>query len=160
MRRKRFTVDYCHRRQRNALATVGCSDNKPRQDAARSRPRRTGILRGQRCSRGLARDQYQSGNFDKCRSTLNEALRIDPKNARLHVLSAKLAIEQAQLETADRELRARAGARSEGRRSRLPHRRRLPAMAEERGGARVSTNRRQTRRPTSCRTSWRKPRCS
>ena len=54
---------------------------------------------------GLARDQYQSGNFDKCRTTLNEALRIDPKNSRLHVLAAKLAIEQAELETADRELK-------------------------------------------------------
>jgi tetratricopeptide (TPR) repeat protein len=53
----------------------------------------------------LARDQYQSGNFDKCHTTLNEALRIDPKNAKLHVLAAKLAIEQAELETADRELK-------------------------------------------------------
>lgn len=53
---------------------------------------------------GLARDQYQTGQFEKCRQTISEALRIEPDNAKLHVLSAKLAIEQGQLELADREL--------------------------------------------------------
>ncbi len=40
----------------------------------------------------LAREQYKSGNFDECRQTVNSALEMDPENAGLHVLSAKLAI--------------------------------------------------------------------
>src|SRR4051812_32230877 len=54
---------------------------------------------------GLARDQYQTGNYDKCRQTLSEALRLQPNNAKLHVLAGKLSIEQGQLETAERELK-------------------------------------------------------
>ena len=53
---------------------------------------------------GLAEDQFKNGNFDKSRQSVDEALRLAPKNAQLHVLSAKLAIEQGQLELADREL--------------------------------------------------------
>src|SRR5205814_2054850 len=54
----------------------------------------------------LALDQYKSGNFDKSRQTLNEALRLNPDSSQLHLLSAKLAIEQGQLELADKELGA------------------------------------------------------
>ena len=54
----------------------------------------------------LAREQYESGNFDKSRLTLNEALRLNPDSGPLHLLSAKLAIEQGQLELADKELAA------------------------------------------------------
>jgi Flp pilus assembly protein TadD len=53
----------------------------------------------------LARDQYLAGNLDKARNTLNEAVRLNPKNAALFVLSAKIYIEQNQLEAAERELR-------------------------------------------------------
>lgn len=52
----------------------------------------------------LARSQLDSGNFDKCRQTLEEALALDPQNAKIRVLYAKLAIEQGQLDVADREL--------------------------------------------------------
>jgi Flp pilus assembly protein TadD len=52
----------------------------------------------------LARDQYRNGNFDKCKETLNEALRMDPTNAETHVLLAKVSIEQGQLEVAEQEL--------------------------------------------------------
>src|SRR5438093_5390046 len=54
----------------------------------------------------LAKEQYESGNFDKSRQTVNEALRLDPESGQLHLLSAKLAIEQGQLELADKELGA------------------------------------------------------
>ena len=84
------------------LATAGCNTNKKTQkeEATQQWNAARATVLG-----GLALDQYKSGNFDKCRTTLNEALRIDPKNPKLHVLAAKLAIEQAQLETADRELK-------------------------------------------------------
>jgi tetratricopeptide (TPR) repeat protein len=52
----------------------------------------------------LAKDQYEHSNFETCRHTLNDALKIDPENAQLRVLSAKLAIEQGNLELADKEL--------------------------------------------------------
>src|SRR4051795_10136143 len=55
---------------------------------------------------GLAKDQFQSGNFDKARQTVDDALRLVPDNAPLHVLSAKLLIEKGQLEAAERELAA------------------------------------------------------
>src|SRR4051812_10044327 len=54
---------------------------------------------------GLARDQYQTGNLDKSRQTCDEALNIDPTYAPLHLLSARLAIEQGQLERAEHELK-------------------------------------------------------
>jgi tetratricopeptide (TPR) repeat protein len=53
---------------------------------------------------GLARDQYSTGNFDTSRQTTAEALRLDPENETLHLLSARLAIEGGQLEVASREL--------------------------------------------------------
>lgn len=53
---------------------------------------------------GLAGDQYKSGNFDKSRLTIDEAIRLVPQNAPSRVLSAKLYIEAGQLEAAEREL--------------------------------------------------------
>jgi Tfp pilus assembly protein PilF len=53
---------------------------------------------------GLASDQFHSGNFDKSRTTVNDALKLDPKNPAIHILSAQLAIEQGQLDVADQEL--------------------------------------------------------
>ncbi|HEY8667326.1 MAG TPA: tetratricopeptide repeat protein [Tepidisphaeraceae bacterium] len=52
----------------------------------------------------LAKGQYDTGNFDKSRQTVDEALKYDDTNAQLHILSAKLAIEQGQLEWAQKEL--------------------------------------------------------
>jgi Flp pilus assembly protein TadD len=52
----------------------------------------------------LAQDQYKAGNFEKSRQTVDDALKLVPESAPVRVLSAKLAIEQGQLELADREL--------------------------------------------------------
>jgi tetratricopeptide (TPR) repeat protein len=52
----------------------------------------------------LATEQYDNGNFDQARKTCNEALAMDPENVPLRVLSAKIAIEQGNLELADKEL--------------------------------------------------------
>jgi Flp pilus assembly protein TadD len=54
---------------------------------------------------GLATDQYKAGNFDKSRQTVNDALKLVPDSATLHILSAKLAIEGGQLELAEQELK-------------------------------------------------------
>jgi tetratricopeptide (TPR) repeat protein len=53
---------------------------------------------------GLATDQYKSGNLDKCQETLDQALRLEPANAELHLLGARLAIEQGKLEEAQAQL--------------------------------------------------------
>jgi Flp pilus assembly protein TadD len=53
----------------------------------------------------LAKQQYESGNFDKSRETTTQALALQPKNVPLRILSGKIAIEQAQLELAERELK-------------------------------------------------------
>jgi Flp pilus assembly protein TadD len=84
-----------------ALSTAGCGNakNKNSKEAnARWNRARANVL----CS--LARDQYKGGSFDKCRKTLDDALKMDPQNPQLRVLSGKLSIEQGQLEAAEREL--------------------------------------------------------
>jgi tetratricopeptide (TPR) repeat protein len=53
---------------------------------------------------GLAGDQYQNANFEKSRSTIDQALRLSPDNAGARLLSAKLYIEAGSLELAEREL--------------------------------------------------------
>ena len=53
---------------------------------------------------GLARDQYATGNFDNSRKTVTDALKLNPDHGQLRILSAKLAIESAQLELAEKEL--------------------------------------------------------
>jgi superkiller protein 3 len=53
----------------------------------------------------LARDQYATGNFDKSRQTVDEALGMDPQNVGLRILSAKLNIEQGRLENAEGDLK-------------------------------------------------------
>ncbi len=52
----------------------------------------------------LAQDQYRNGNFEKCAQTLEEALRLEPASADLHLLAARLAIEQGYLEIAQQHL--------------------------------------------------------
>ncbi len=53
---------------------------------------------------GLALDQYNNGNFDRSRATVDEAIGLSPDNAAAHLLSSKLYIEAGQLEVAEREL--------------------------------------------------------
>jgi tetratricopeptide (TPR) repeat protein len=52
----------------------------------------------------LATDQYKNGNFEKCQETLDQALRLESTNPSLHLLAAKLAIEQGSLELAESHL--------------------------------------------------------
>jgi tetratricopeptide (TPR) repeat protein len=53
---------------------------------------------------GLASDQYDNGNFERSRATLDEAIKLSPDRAAAHLLSARLYIEAGQLEVAEREL--------------------------------------------------------
>jgi superkiller protein 3 len=86
------------------LLVAGCAqDKKPTQKEAavkQWRDARATVLYS------LAKDQYKNGNFKQCRQTMDEALKLAPDNVPLRVLSARVAIEQGQLELADRELSA------------------------------------------------------
>lgn len=86
-----------------SLAAAGCQNAKQKNSkeaTGRWNRARANVL----CS--LAKDQYKAGSFDKCRKTLTDALKMDPTNAQLRVISGKLALEQGQLELAERELEA------------------------------------------------------
>lgn len=54
----------------------------------------------------LGRDQYAAGNFESARKSVTEALRLDPTNANVLVLSARLDIESGRLESAVAALQA------------------------------------------------------
>ena len=85
------------------VTAVGCGSMKPKRSVTQEATASWNAARANVLV-GLARDQYQTGNFDKCRETITEAGKLDPKNANLLILSARLAIEQGQLETAEKEL--------------------------------------------------------
>lgn len=53
---------------------------------------------------GMARQQYQNGNFAESRKALDDAIKLNAKNAQLYVLRAKLGIELGQLESAEKSL--------------------------------------------------------
>src|SRR5687767_4856975 len=79
---------------------VGCANKKPQKQAAHEHWNRARA----NVMYGLGKDQYATGNFDPARKTVDDALRLDPENGPLRVLSAKLAIEQGNLDLADKEL--------------------------------------------------------
>jgi Flp pilus assembly protein TadD len=84
-----------------SLASGGCAASKKKQSReaqARWNHARANVMAS------LANDQYKAGAFDACRKTLTDALKMDPRNPRLHLLSGRLALEQGQLELAEREL--------------------------------------------------------
>ena len=88
-----------------ALAFAGgCVSNQPKpktateEGKARWNLARAGVLYG------LARDQFETGNLDDCRKTLNNAAKFAPDHVLIRLLSAKLNIEQGQLEAAEAEL--------------------------------------------------------
>lgn len=86
------------------LALTACSqDNKPKPTqkelaVAEWNRARAGVMGS------LARSQLEAGNLDKSADTINDALKLDPESAGLHVLCGKIAIEQGHLELAEKEL--------------------------------------------------------
>lgn len=75
---------------------VGCANHKSSKQAAAEqwgRTRATVLL-------SLANDQFRAGNLDKCGQTVDQALAMDPTSVELHLLKARLQIEDGQLESA------------------------------------------------------------
>jgi tetratricopeptide (TPR) repeat protein len=85
-----------------AILITGCSTALTPDDKAAAHKQwndaRAGVLAS------LAEDQFKSGNLDKCQETLDRALGLEPESSPLHLLAAKLAIEQGKLELAQSEL--------------------------------------------------------
>lgn len=84
---------------------TGCNSSPNQQKTQREAAQqqwnqaRAGIMHS------LASDQFKTGNFDKARRTVEEALSIDPQNIHLHILAARISIEQNRLDQADQQLR-------------------------------------------------------
>lgn len=54
----------------------------------------------------LARDQFNTGQFDQARVTIADAIRLLPDNPEVRTLSGRIAFEQGNLELAEAEFRA------------------------------------------------------
>lgn len=89
-----------------AVITVigaGCSSTtKPptqrEQASAQWNSARAGVLGN------LAGDQFDTGNTEEASKTIENAVALDPKNLRLRILAARIAIETGKLEIAQSEL--------------------------------------------------------
>src|SRR5438045_2826901 len=80
-----------------ACGTCGCEHNKSvptqKEEAVKQwNQARAGVLAS------LANSQYEGGNLEKSQESVNEALRLTPDNAALHVMAGKIALEQGQLD--------------------------------------------------------------
>lgn len=88
------------------IALMGCANSNDQPNAPSAKALATEQWNATRASvlLTLARDQYDNGAFDKCKQTLDQAEKLDPKNDAIAVLSAQLAVEQGDMEIAEREL--------------------------------------------------------
>lgn len=85
------------------LLLTGCQTNEPTPKETAAQQWNTARAK---VMLGVAQEQYQSGNFEKSRQTVDEALKLAPNTAPLYVLSAKIHIEQGRLEAAEQHLQA------------------------------------------------------
>ena len=86
-----------------ALCVAGCSNDKP-EPTGREKLHTQWNNASAGVLYGLAKQQYEGGNLADARKSLDEALRLQPDNVSLRILSARLSIEQGKLETAIKEL--------------------------------------------------------
>jgi Tfp pilus assembly protein PilF len=80
---------------------VGCAqDQKPakKQMTEKWNAVRAGVMYG------MAKQQFESGDLDKGRDSVNQALKMDPRHVPSLILAARIAVEQNRLEDADRAL--------------------------------------------------------
>jgi len=87
------------------LLASGCA-NQPRPKTASQE----GVARWNSARAGalysLAREQFEGGNLDDSRKTIVNAMKYAPDHVLIRLLSAKLSIEQGQLEAAEAKLQA------------------------------------------------------
>jgi Flp pilus assembly protein TadD len=85
------------------LITSGCSNQPPQKTVTEEGVARWNLVRAGALY-NLAREQFEGGNMDDSRKTLAQASRFAPDHVLLRLLSAKVSIEQGQLEAAEAEL--------------------------------------------------------
>ncbi len=89
-----------------ALALSGCAT--PSTDGPTSKKLAQQRWDGARSNvlLSLGQSQYDTGNFDACRKSLDEAQKIDPENPKVLILSGKLGLERGDLDAAVNDLQA------------------------------------------------------
>lgn len=83
------------------LLLVGCGENKQtgkQQMTQQWQDARAGV------QYGLARQQYESGNLNNARQSVDQALLLNPLHVEAMILSARISIEQGHLELAEQTL--------------------------------------------------------
>jgi len=85
------------------LLSNGCASQPPKKTASQE-----GVDRWNKARAGvlysLAKEQFETGNLDDSRKTLSQASKYAPDHVLIRLLSAKVSIEQGQLEPAEAEL--------------------------------------------------------
>lgn len=86
-------------------AVVGCESGSKKHGGEKNAATLHWKLARAGVQSSLARDQYKAGNFDAARKTVDDALKLVPSSSELRTLSARIAIEQGNLDYAEKELR-------------------------------------------------------
>jgi tetratricopeptide (TPR) repeat protein len=85
-----------------ACCGAGCNANQNNQNKVEGQKQwnaaRAGILAN------LAKEQYENGTLDQARESIDNAIKLYPEAPLMHILSAKIAIEEGRLESADKAL--------------------------------------------------------
>ena len=86
-------------------SAVGCAEHGQEAHASRPRPRKQWNGARATVMISLAKDQYESGNFDKCRETINEATAAVARERARSASSPRSSPSSRRSRVADRELR-------------------------------------------------------
>jgi Tfp pilus assembly protein PilF len=81
------------------LSMVACDQKKQKQEVYDKWNSARAAVQG-----NLAAEQYKNANLPEARKSIDEAMKMDPKNVAYRLLSAQIYIETAALEPAQREL--------------------------------------------------------
>src|SRR6185437_2719439 len=83
-------------------AVVGCGGSSKPQPTQKAKVTEQWNVARADVLGSLATEQYNGGNIDKARESINKAIALYPKSARFHMISAKIAMEQGQLDQAEK----------------------------------------------------------
>lgn len=82
------------------MLLAGCkSEGTSHEKAVNAADDRWRVIRGN-MSLQVAQQQFDTGDLDQAEKTITQAIVTDPKNARMHVLAGRCALERGQLERA------------------------------------------------------------
>jgi tetratricopeptide (TPR) repeat protein len=80
------------------LGLVGCQSPHKGQQEAKARASERWLGMRSTMMLQMAQQQFDTGDLDQCEKTLLEAIDLDARNARLHVLAGRVGLERGQLE--------------------------------------------------------------